>query len=834
MSNISNSKSDTVVSWTNTANSVTNSGKNVTINGGAENDTIRNYVGGTNALITGGAGNDSINNTAEDVTIFGGDGNNTIRSSGENAMLIGGDTGNNVIIAASGNSTLLGSTAKNTLTGGSGANIFIHRDGAQDLINNYDQVEDIIILSSGKVAESLTSTNGNDTILKIADGDNDLGTITVKGGASQILTIYDADMLNECKETFREFTTVYVKAAIKTFEEDEDIQSILTDGADSAVLADIKAVNSELAAQIAQALKLAYDSGNAYLETVTESNGSADLLPAADLLLSGSADVIDNSFSDMINAVDYEATVLTELANVGKVGVVGEVAGKAMSKLTGPLSVALAVGTCVTYDAMLYSENTAAWIEAGSPGDNWWQRQAMIREQNAEIYDGAAKAHIDLATTVGGLVVTGIMGAFGIVGAPVILTASAFIAAGFVGKWAYDKFIAKKLDAEADKLQAAMSENFAEAVGGDISDFTKSLSGSSRIIDLWDDNIVSTYEYFPKEGYSTPRYNYKLQGNILCGTSNDDAIGIFTTLHSISYIDSGAGDDAISNNGSENVSINSGAGDDSIDNWGYNVLIQYTEGDGNDFIQGFNETSTLSIASSFYSRQVSGDDVIVKVGDGKITLAGAAGLDTLNIKGTTIKTLTLNNNNSAKITLPTSYTSANASKRTTSIIIAGNSLNNSIVGGAKADTLDGGKGNDTLTGGWGADTFVYTGGKDVITDYGANFDKISLAGAGAQWLSHITGVKTSGSDVTLTFSNDSNKTLTLNGAAGKKVIINGVTRTFTSSSADVYWFDENDFGEAQLDSIIESTTDYSLGKLDTTENLTKLTKDEFTLTFGKK
>ena len=102
-----------------------------------------------------------------------------------------------------------------------------------------------------------------------------------------------------------------------------------------------------------------------------------------------------------------------------------------------------------------------------------------------------------------------------------------------------------------------------------------------------------------------------------------------------------------------------------------------------------------------------------------------------------------------------------------------------------------------MTGGYGADTFVYTGGKDV----------------------------------TLTFSNDSNKTLTINGAAGKKVIINGVTRTFTAS-ADVYWFDEDNFGDAQIDSITETAADYSVGKLDTADTLTKLTRDEFLLTFG--
>ena len=398
--------------------------------------TIKNSK--PNTLVSGTNDNDSIYNTASNVTISSGEGKDTIRSSGENALLIGGDIGNNVIIATSGNSTLLGGTGKNTLTGGTEENIFIHRDGAKDLIKNYDQAEDIIILSSGKVAESLTSTNGKDVILKIADGDDDLGTIIIQGGADQFLTIYDEDKLNEFKATFHEFTIAYTKAAIKTFEEDEDIQSILTDGADSEVLTEIKAVNPELAAQIAQALKLTYDSGNAYLESVGQSNASAEPLSSDDLLLNGSADVIDNysldEYSNRVSFVDYNATVLVELAKLSpQVGTVNTALMKGLSSATGPLSVALAYGNCIMYDSMLYSENTAAWIAAGSPGDDWWQKQAMIREQNSEIYDSAAKAHIDLATTVGGFVVTGIMGVAGAGALPVLLTASAFVAAGYAG-----------------------------------------------------------------------------------------------------------------------------------------------------------------------------------------------------------------------------------------------------------------------------------------------------------------------------------------------------------------------------------------------------------------
>ena len=100
-------------------------------------------------------------------------------------------------------------------------------------------------------------------------------------------------------------------------------------------------------------------------------------------------------------------------------------------------------------------------------------------------------------------------------------------------------------------------------------------------------------------------------------------------------------------------------------------------------------------------------------------------------------------------------------------------------------------------------------------------------------MSHITGATVDGNNnVTLTFSNDSNKTLTINNAGGKKIIINGVTRTFTAA-AEPYWFDEDNLSEPQLDSITETASDYSIGKLDTADTLTKLTRDEFILTYGE-
>ena len=122
-----------------------------------------------------------------------------------------------------------------------------------------------------------------------------------------------------------------------------------------------------------------------------------------------------------------------------------------------------------------------------------------------------------------------------------------------------------------------------------------------------------------------------------------------------STINTGAGNDSVISYWSEDCIINTGAGNDSVCNyqsascctintgtendlisfdtssWG-NIII-YSSGDGNDVIYGFNNNRiTLSISGSSYSTEKSGDDIIVTVDDGKITLVGAASLSKVNIE----------------------------------------------------------------------------------------------------------------------------------------------------------------------------------------------------------
>ena len=355
-----------------------------------------------------------------------------------------------------------------------------------------------------------------------------------------------------------------------------------------------------------------------------------------------------------------------------------------------------------------------------------------------------------------------------------------------------------------------------------------------NFVNLTADNFVSDVSLVSNAG----GFQFVLSGDfdgksfagtdsLLDGTSSD-------TIHNHGQrvsVNTDEGDDYLYSY-ADNVTIDAGEGDDYIYNNGSNVLFNYRAGDGNDSINGFNVTSTLSISGGIYSTQQSGKDVIVTVGDGKITLKGSASLSALNIDGkeqiaSTI--LTLTNNAAAKQTLPAQIVTADATKRTSAIRIVGNALDNSIIGGtgkdtlyggngadylaggkgndklygqagndtldgnigndylsgytgndslnggAGNDTLLGGTGNDTLMGGSGKDLFVYSAGNDVIADYAAG-DKISL---GAE----VASASLSGSNSILKLANGGTltvkkaKELTLIDSTGNELstIIGSVT-----------------------------------------------------------
>ena len=130
-------------------------------------------------------------------------------------------------------------------------------------------------------------------------------------------------------------------------------------------------------------------------------------------------------------------------------------------------------------------------------------------------------------------------------------------------------------------------------------------------------------------------------------------------------INTSAGSDSVVNLG-DSVTIDGGGGNDEILNsserqgntihyypdyvgynrYGRNVVFKYNSGDDNDIFYGFKSDSTLSICGGAYLTTENGDDVIVTVGDGEITLVCAAKLSKINIVGMETNSIVINNTKS--------------------------------------------------------------------------------------------------------------------------------------------------------------------------------------------
>ncbi len=752
----------------------------ITLEGAFENESLNivdadgNDIPLNSGEITGTAGDDSINNYFDDMIINALDGNDTIVNEGNNSILLG-DEGNDFISNSGENATIAGGTGKNTLTGsGVGVNLFVHSDGADDLINNYNSKEDIIVLTSGKVVESLMS--GNDIVLKVASGDNELGTITVKD-TNKISTIYDDDYKEKCKEIFREFSNAHVKSALKTFEEDEDIKSILTDGENSAALSDIKEIDADLAKDIADALKTAYNIGNDYVNSLAQSNSSANVTdnsPVSYTVLNNNTELSNDlaNLNNLVSFTDYSSGVLVELAELSpQVGKTGTAALKGLSKAAGALSVGLSFGECILNDALLYSENTSNWVAQGSPGDNSIQKLAMIREQNPTVFDNTAKSHIDFACNIGSWVTLGIMGAAGAGAMPVILTASAFVGAGYLLKWAYDEYVAKPLDAEADEFQAKMRDNFAGQIGGNIPGWLND-KGDGLIGTNGDDYVPfdpsRPHRVFTGSGSDTIEatsndnnghyINTGDGGDSINSNSTNSTIdggdgpdNIYTCPNAVNnFIDGGDGPDIINFNG-ENSTVSGGKGDDTITNGADNSTFQYSPGDGNDVIYGFNDSSTLQIGNGTdtYSKTKRSSNVIVTVGDSNITLAGAGDLEDINIVlGDLPQTVVGDDTDDAA---------------DDSVDDAGDDS----VDDAGDDTDD----EDVLNGSKGKDDFIYNGGKVFITDYQKK-DKIDTGTFAYESYSI--------DDDDLIFDFGDDNSLTIQNGVGKAINMNSTVNFYTA------------------------------------------------------
>ena len=213
----------------------------------------------------------------------------------------------------------------------------------------------------------------------------------------------------------------------------------------------------------------------------------------------------------------------------------------------------------------------------------------------------------------------------------------------------------------------------------------------------------------------------------------------------------------------------------------YNLYVDGTILEGTSISEEENPTSNLitltsgndnykNLLDSVTIQALEGNDYVTSKGK-PVTIFGGAGKDTLKgsagddyLSGDTGKDKLYGGNGNDSI--------------------FGGTGNDKLYGDAGNDTLDGGTGNDSLKGGDGNDLFIYTGGKDVITDY-FEFDKISLGGAISKaTLKNGDVIFTIGKG-SLTVKNAEGKTLNIIDANGTEysTVFGSTTLTLTNASA---------------------------------------------------
>ena len=200
-------------------------------------------------------------------------------------------------------------------------------------------------------------------------------------------------------------------------------------------------------------------------------------------------------------------------------------------------------------------------------------------------------------------------------------------------------------------LNSCAEKNTVDSGAGDD---TVVINGSKNILDSGaGDDTISSHSDWSWDDENQKEFRLAIADNTINAGAGDDLISATDANMTSAVINAGAGNDTVEMAGATSSTINAGDGDDSIfalgdqvwdDNgemhYALNVtdntisggkgndtihiggksnVIQYASGDGDDTIFGYTKDNTLQIAGS-YSTTKSGNDLIVKVGTGSITL----------------------------------------------------------------------------------------------------------------------------------------------------------------------------------------------------------------------
>ncbi len=769
---ISNYSSKVTIEGGSGDDSIYNEGSNTSISGGIGNDTIMNTSYGTNTTLLGGAGNDYISNYGENVTIEGGSGNDSIYNEGSNILFqhkFG--NGNDIIEGFNETSTLdIGletfASIKSgndliikvgddeiTLTGAATLST-VHIKGVNDEILKVNNTKDNVSIVGGLYDDTIKNSGknvtifgngGNDSIknsgseAKIYGGKgndivrNYINNVTINGdeGSDRLFNYRHNYVLmnggagSDSIVNNGSFVTIQAQGG-------NDSISNLRNGSNSIILSG--SGNDSIANGQAQA-KLNGEAGNDYIyndgNTVTieggkgsdtiQNNGTSgygenvifkykdgdgndlirDFRENSTLSISGAAAFSAKSGADIIMTVGGGQITLAGAGNLSSVNIIET-----------PIN--------INNDA---SNQTITGTNANDTIINTGEKVTILAlNGNDSLNNNAEKVSIDAG--------------------------------------ANDDFISntgKRTTLKGQSGSDTINNNAGNvlAIGGAGNDSIFNHGQAVSISGVEGSNLIENYtnsnEVSIMGGAEADSIQNRSSKSTISGENGSDTI--LSNGNSNSII-GGADSDLISIQGAYKNTIIGGTGNDTINlDWSSNeALIQYSKGDGNDVIEGFNATSTLQLGdgNETYSKAFSGDDVIITVGGEKITLKGAANLARLNINGV----IRLIVNNTENI-----------------ISIVGGRLDDSVKNSGNKVTISTFEGSDTVENS-GSRVIIDAGDdSDLISNNDGNYVTINAA-SGNDFISNVnsTNVIINAGDFGDTVSVSGGEKNTINGNAGNDFI----------------------------------------------------------------
>ena len=706
MANYSNSTNSTLVTATNSADSIVNSGKNVTIDARNGNDTINNR--GASVSIDSGEGDDLITSTKSNVTIYGNNGADSIYSSGSKVSIDSGSGKDFVSIGSDiSNVTIKAGASEDTIENYYASNVILDGGGGDDSIGNWGEN---VSINAGKGNDYIILANGNTVTVNVSDGND---TISV-GNAVTSFTVQKFAAGDEIQFDGREISSLSsVKggvmaddiaiAGLKLSKTTslwslssgvanyyEKFSSGVTLNGDAIVYRAAGESSLLTIGNVATTSGLTVDNRYKYVtvaaaaldkKTVTVS-GDYNLYLADDVKVTGIKNVWAKSGTTY--SYNINSTIAGYELEDNKINYIAGVQGESNVKISGLKSAPSLNGDTVAISENKFSDNASVLSNAGK-----YSFELAKGDYSLKTFSGSTSA--DTIRNYGSNVT---------------------INGGEGNDYIHNESDTTKViingGAGADSLENDSEK--ATLNGG---------AGNDSI-----NNIGSKVSISSGAGDD---YIYNSSDNVKI-TSGDGLDYISNKGNKIS-ITSGAGSDSIKNEGS-NVTINTGADNDTVENSGSNVLFQYSG--GNDVISGFDSTSTIQFtAASITGAYSNGEDAFLTVGKNIITLENLSLLtNVINVKDS------VGNDSSYTINLIRGTATAdyidndgNSSLKIQALggndTISNSGAKVSIDGGADNDYIENSSSNVTIAGGDGADSISNSGAK-VSIDGGADNDYIEL------------------------------------------------------------------------------------------------------------